>query len=113
MIVVVTGGRDFGDFERVYRSLDYVHGWNPISLLVNGAATGADNLSAWWAYYRGIPRIDCPADWKKHGKAAGPIRNSLMLEEYRPQLVVAFPGGRGTQNMRAQAIERGIPIFEG
>lgn len=113
MIVVVTGGRDFDDWVRVCRSLDYVHGWNAITLLINGAATGADRLSAWWSYYRGIPRYDCPAEWKISGKAAGPIRNRFMLECYRPQLLVAFPGGKGTRSMRSQATEFGVPIFEG
>lgn len=43
------------------------------------------------------------ADWKKHGKAAGPIRNGIMLRDGKPDMVVAFPGGRGTANMVDQA----------
>ena len=50
-----------------------------------------------------------PADWKRHGRAAGPIRNGEMLKD-RPDLVVAFPGGKGTANMVTQATNAGIEI---
>ncbi len=42
----------------------------------------------------GIPVMTFPADREKHGRAAGPIRNKQMLEEGKPDLVAAFPGGR-------------------
>jgi hypothetical protein len=40
----------------------------------------------------------------------GPIRNKPMLEEGKPDLVVAFPSGRGTANMMKQAREAGVPV---
>ena len=51
-------------------------------------------------------------DWEKHGRAAGPIRNKLMLDEGRPDLVVAFPGGRGTANMVKQASAASVEVIE-
>jgi hypothetical protein len=51
-----------------------------------------------------------PADWGAHGKAAGHIRNTQMLVEARPALVVAFPGGAGTRNMIIQSLERGVAV---
>ena len=51
-----------------------------------------------------------PANWKKHGRAAGPIRNKQMLEEAKPDLVIAFPGGAGTANMVKQAREAGVKV---
>ena len=52
-----------------------------------------------------------PAEWKKHGKAAGPIRNRKMLQDGKPDLVLAFPGGRGTANMVELATDAGIRVM--
>jgi hypothetical protein len=56
--------------------------------------------------------INEPADWKAHGRAAGPIRNQRMIDEHRPELVVAAPGGRGTADMVRRARAAGIEVFE-
>jgi hypothetical protein len=55
----------------------------------------------------------CSPDWKTHGKAGGPIRNQMMLDDYKPQVVIAFPGGSGTADMvrRAHATQ-GIDVIE-
>lgn len=49
------------------------------------------------------------ADWGKHGRAAGPIRNRKMLEHV--ELLIAFPGGRGTEDCIRAAHEQGIPVL--
>jgi hypothetical protein len=33
-----------------------------------------------------------------------------MLDEGKPDLVLAFPGGRGTRNMVGQAKRAGVPV---
>ena len=43
--------------------------------------------------------IDYWANWKQHGKAAGPIRNGLMIEQEQSDVVVAFASGRGTGDL--------------
>jgi len=96
---LVCGGRDYADRERVREILDDIHALTPITTLVHGAAPGADSLAFEWAIANNIPARSFPADWQKHGKAAGPIRNQQMLDEGRPDIVVAFPGGRGTADM--------------
>lgn len=53
-----------------------------------------------------------PADWGSLGKAAGPIRNSLMLTEANPSLVIAFPGGKGTADMISKARAAGVKVIE-
>ena len=58
-----------------------------------------------------VERFVCHADWEKHGKAAGPKRNKRMLE-WKPDLVVAFPGGKGTANMVQQARQAGVEVIE-
>ena len=98
MRVLITGGRDFADRQLLFETLDRLHAARGFTLVIHGAAKGADSLADEWAKERGIEVQARPADWKKHGRAAGPIRNQEMLKE-NPQLVVAFPGGKGTANM--------------
>lgn len=116
MKVLVCGGRDFNDYDLVYRTMgeiDHNH-WNGavhISEIVQGGAKGADALAERWAEEMGVPVIAFHADWKSGGRAAGPIRNSKMLE-YGPDLVVAFPGGRGTADMVGKAKRKGVEVIE-
>lgn len=110
MIVVVTGGRKYADQLCVFDNLDIVHSVERITLLVEGGATGADALCKSWAISRGVPRVTDKADWTRYGRAAGGIRNGVMLDR-KPRLVVAFPGDAGTENCCRQANERRIPIF--
>lgn len=106
MRVLVCGGRDFNDYPKV---IDVLEDIKP-SLIIHGAASGADTLGGMFAKGWSIPVEAYPADWKAHGKAAGPIRNKQMLVEGKPDLVVAFPGGRGTENMIKQATTAGVPV---
>lgn len=80
--------------------------------IICGGATGADQLAADWAAYRQVPKVVVRADWEKHGKAAGPIRNQTMLEEWSPSLVLAFPGGRGTADMIRRAKKADVRVIE-
>jgi len=64
-----------------------------------------------WARIKEVAVQVFPADWETHGKAAGPIRNQRMLDEGRPDLVVAFPGGRGTSDMVARAKRAGVEVM--
>lgn len=108
--VLVCGGRDYKDREQLFRVLDAAHLANPIICLIHGAAQGADALATHWASGRGVPRNAYPPGWIEHGKAAGPIRNKQMLDEGKPHIVIAFPGGKGTANMIQQAEAAGVPV---
>jgi hypothetical protein len=81
------------------------------TLLIAGGASGADTLAARWAQDRGVPTQVYMAEWERLGREAGPIRNQRMLTEGKPDLVVAFPGGKGTANMVAQARAAGVRVF--
>lgn len=110
MRVLVCGGRNFSDWVLLGDTLDKFHAQTPFSALIHGAAKGADTLAHEWAEQRGI-RIDWfRADWTKYRKAAGPIRNTRMLEEGKPDLVIAFKGGKGTRNMITQALAANVPV---
>jgi hypothetical protein len=113
MRVLVCGGRNYANWGRVRNTLDLLHRTRRnITCIIHGGAHGADTLADDWADIRDIKSFTYPADWKSHGRAAGPIRNRRMIEEGKPDLVIAFPGGRGTANMVRQAKEAGIEVIE-
>lgn len=109
MRVLVCGGRDYDDRDHVHNTLcelDIERG--PITCVIHGCATGADHEGMIWAQMmadsgRDIVHAPFEPDWHKHGKTAGPIRNQRMLDEGKPDLVIAFPGGRGTADMVSKA----------
>jgi len=81
-------------------------------VIIHGDAPGADQLADKWARLSQVAVRRHPADWTELGRAAGPIRNQEMLEEEKPDIVVAFPGGRGTADMVIRAREAGVPVRE-
>ena len=112
MRVLICGGRDFLKWHYLEGALDIIAAGTPITCVISGGAKGADTLAEYWAYQRGIQREIYQADWTQYGKAAGAIRNSRMLKEGKPELVIAFPGGKGTANMIEQATAANIPIIK-
>lgn len=112
MKLLVTGGRDYADRDAVFAALDRVDAKRKVFLLIHGAAPGADTLADEWAEARGVARAQCPADWKREGKAAGPLRNQRMLDLMAPDGVVAFPGGVGTADMVKRALAAGYKVWE-
>jgi hypothetical protein len=92
----VTGGRDFEDKLLVEAVLSE---YDDSTILVHGAATGVDTIAKDYGISRGWEVRDYPAKWSLYGKAAGPIRNRQMLYTEKPDLVIAFPGGKGTRDM--------------
>jgi YspA, cpYpsA-related SLOG family len=108
MRVLVCGGRTYSNQSKVFEYLDRLRSGEGIDLIITGDARGADALGNLWATTHGVPLAKVPANWGYHGKSAGFIRNASMIELLMPELVVAFPGGRGTENMVFQASYAGI-----
>ena len=108
--VLVCGGRVYADRARVFAVLDRAMIEYGRFTLVQGGADGGDALAVEWARSRKVPYWTFPADWTKHGRGAGPVRNREMLDVAEPFAVIAFPGGRGTADMAKQAQRRYIPV---
>lgn len=110
--LLVTGGRDWGlrlsEFCLLYEAIELLQP----TLVIEGAARGADDAGYECAWFQGIEVRSFHADWTKHGRSAGPIRNGQMLKEGLPHAVLACPGGRGTADMVKQARARGVPVWE-
>lgn len=107
--VLVCGGRDYADQETVFAWLSPMR--TQIAVLIEGGARGADSLARHWAVMNDVPVETYRAEWEKHGRSAGAIRNRRMLEEGKPDLVVAFPGGRGTADMVRVAQAAGVDVI--
>lgn len=112
MILLVTGGRQFNDLEMAFDAIAAIHEAMPISLLVHGDATGADTLAGDVAKEIGINVVKCPANWTKYKKGAGHVRNKFMLDMFEIDLVLAFPGGNGTADMKRQSATAEIDVIE-
>ncbi|MEC6413617.1 DUF2493 domain-containing protein [Achromobacter xylosoxidans] len=109
MKVIVAGPRDFFDAGTVEAAIN-ASGFD-ISELVHGNATGVDADAGYVARMRGLPVKAFPADWKTHGRAAGPIRNRQMAE-YAQALVAVWDGkSRGTENMIEQAKKCMLKVY--
>lgn len=110
--VLVCGGRDLQFalwYRRIEKVLDAIGG---ITAIIQGGANGADDMAGMYARAHGIPCEMFAADWKLNSKAAGPIRNQRMIDEGKPDLVVAFPGKKGTADMVRRAVAAGVNVME-
>jgi len=111
----VCGGRDFQDRQSVERALHalWTHCVDTEFMVVAGDARGADEFALDWAGQRAeqdVKHAEFVANWSQHPRAAGPIRNQRMIDEGKPDLVLAFPGGRGTEDMCRRARKAGIEV---
>jgi hypothetical protein len=113
MIVVVTGGRDYNNLVTVFKAIMALQKRGEITLLVNGGAKGADTVCRIVAEELRIPVWTEHADWTKHGKRAGPIRNQKMIDDFKPDILLYFPGGSGTADMKSCCEKTGIKMVDG
>ncbi len=113
MKLAVIGSRDFADYALLERSLLRNFRVEEIETVISGGARGADALAARFAGRYGLPLEVIPADWKKHGRKAGPVRNAEIVE--RADVLVAFWDGlsRGTRDSitRARLAGKRVMVF--
>lgn len=109
MRVIVCGGRDFYEWRTLHEALIEVMPSGSGNVIIQGGASGADRLAIKWAEANGASVVTYPANWRS-GKKGGPMRNQFMLEDSRPDMLIAFPGGAGTADMVHRAAEAGLPI---
>jgi hypothetical protein len=128
MRILVCGGRDFGLKIEEY---NFIHGclnditkqlswnynpngnWLPTDItIIHGGAEGTDRAASDFASSHFCQERVFLADWNLYGKRAGYIRNQRMLDEGEPDLVVAFPGGKGTPMMKRLALKAGVKVID-
>lgn len=113
MKVVIAGTTTFSDYQLLCATMDDLFG-NTRLTVISGKAAGADTLGEQYARERGYELVEVPANWKKYGRAAGPLRNRKMAE--LADAVVVFWDGksRGSRSMISEArkLNRKIHIIE-
>jgi len=110
MRVLVCGSRTWSDTGAIAQVLDHLK----IHLIIQGGAKGADQCAKDYAEKMELPCLQFNAEWTRYGRAAGPMRNQRMLEEGRPDLVVAahtnLEKSKGTKDMVKRAKKFGVPV---
>lgn len=115
MRVLICGGRTFNNYDVFMGHVISIQSkYGNFKTIIHGGANGADRCASLFANSPTDRKeeICFPADWDKYGRAAGPIRNQRMLDEGKPNLVIAFPGGRGTADMVRRATAAGIKVIK-
>ncbi len=109
MRVIIAGSRSITDPKHIAEAVRQSE--FPITEVVSGGARGVDRLGEAWARKHGIPVTVFPADWERHGRAAGPLRNTQMAE-YGEALIAVWDGkSRGTLDMIRKAKKYGLKVF--
>ena len=115
-VIGVTGGREGCDWRVVSFGLDAVNQWTRFDTLIHGAALGLDTQAGDWATKHRKTSRALPARWKRDPVAAGPLRNTdmmnILLDHSPRSALVAFPGGNGTADMTAKCNLAGLPVID-
>lgn len=104
--LIIAGGRDFTDYEMLRSEADKIQH----DEVVSGCARGADRLGERYATERRKKLRQFPANWRRHGKAAGPIRNTEMANNAEALLAFWDERSRGTLNMINTARSKGLSV---
>jgi len=112
MKILVCGDRDWKNKTRIEKILSE---FTPTeTTILHGCCRGADQLTDEVGINKGFSVKPFPANWEKYGKRAGPIRNSLMLQD-EPDIVIAFHDhiieSRGTADTINKAKKKKIPVL--
>ena len=108
MKVIIAGGREVTNYELLLKAV--LNAGFDITAVVSGCARGADALGERFAAETGLDLIKFPADWNKHGRAAGPIRNAQM-GDFADALIALWDGqSRGTKHMIDYATKKGLKV---
>lgn len=109
MKTIIAGSRDIINFQTVESAIQE-SGFN-ISEVVSGLARGVDTLAILYCKKYNLPWMEFPAEWDKHGKSAGYIRNQQMAD-YADALIAVWDGeSRGTKHMIDIANKQGLKVY--
>jgi len=108
--IIIAGGREFNDYDRLVKSMNFYIQCPSDTEIVSGTARGADKLGEKYAAEHELPVVQFPAEWSKYGKSAGYKRNAVMAD-YADALVAFWDGAsRGTKHMIDLAKEKDLHV---
>ena len=112
MRLLIAGGRHLDDVTLIRRALSRAYALRPVTVLIHGG-NGALGITAEdWAREMRLHVVRYPANWRELGKRAEAIRNAFMLEDSRPDMLLALPGGNDTADLVANAMRLGLPVID-
>lgn len=110
MRLLVCGDRNWTNYSKILKEIKELQP----TVIIEGAARGADSMAAMAARRLRIPLEEYPAKWNTYGRGAGPIRNKQMLDEGKPDMILAFHSNlaesKGTRDMVERGRKAGIPV---
>ena len=110
--ILVTGGRYYADRDWIWNNLSELHrDRGPFEVLIHGNYGKTDLTADAWARENGVMPIPVDAEWDRLGPKAGPIRNQIMVDRHRPDIVVGFKGNAGTTDCLRRALRAGLDII--
>lgn len=117
---IIAGSRTVRDIQLIERAIsesgfritEVVSGGQVSLDIETGERYGADYFGEQWAKSHMIPIRRFPADWRRYGKSAGPLRNRQMAD-YADQLIAVWDGvSRGTADMIEKARYLNVFVFD-
>lgn len=111
MRLILAGGRHLDDAALIRRALSRAHSLHPLTVLIHGGTGTLGATADDWAREMRLHLVRYPANWRAFGKRAGAIRNAFMLEDSRPDMLLALPGGTDTADLVALAHNAGLPVI--
>ena len=110
MKTIIAGSRSIKDYLIVKEAIK-LSGFK-ITEVISGEAVGVDGLGRRFGEENNIPVKPFPANWDRHGKGAGPIRNKQMAD-YAEACIVIWDGeSKGSKDMLKQAQQKGLKVYE-
>ena len=109
MKVIIAGGRNINDFDLLLDAVEE-SGFD-ITTVVSGGATGVDHMGEIFAEEMNLKLTIWHADWKRYGRAAGPLRNQKMAENAQALIAIWDGKSRGTKNMIETATKMGLLVY--
>ncbi len=111
MRLLIAAGRHLEDAALIRRALMRAHAIRPITVVIHGSSGRLGAITEEWARAQHLHVVRYPANWRAFGKRAGLIRNAFMLEDARPDMVLALPGGSDTRDLIARAHSARVPVI--
>ncbi len=111
MRLIIAGGRHLDDVTLIRSALSRAHSLRPVTVLIHGGNGALGIIAEDWAREMRLHVVRYPANWREFGKRAEAIRNAFMLEDSRPDMLLALPGGNDTADLIANATRLGLPVI--
>jgi hypothetical protein len=111
MKIIIAGSRTITDYDLVKSTIEK-SGWLPkITVIISGGARGVDTLALKFAKEHNITTVKFLADWKKHGKSAGYIRNKEMADYADRLIALHWNFSKGTNHMIDTMLKSNKKVF--